>query len=185
MYIIVDTETGGIGLDKSLLTASFFIADDQFKVKQKLNLFLKPNDGVYHVDAGGLLVNKIDLVKHDNIAKTYKVSGTVLYDFLREWSQCGFNKLTVVGKNVYFDLTHIWDKLLGRGSWETFCSYQLLDLSSVWRWLEITGKVPKLESTSLGALAEYLEVEVGEPHTAYGDVVTTLNIARGIKERFS
>jgi len=181
MYLIVDTETGGIGLDKSLLSVGLIFADDQFNVISKAEYLVKPNDSVYVVEPRAMEINGIDLIKHDKVAKKYKDTGNSLYASLFLFGDGGKNKLVVVGKNVHFDLTHIWDKLISRATWEGFCSYQLLDLSSVWKFLEITGKVPKLQSTSLGAIADHLGVEKGEAHTALGDCVTTLNCMKELQ----
>lgn len=177
-YLFLDTETGGIGLDKSLLTASFILTDEDFNELDVLDLFVKPDDKIYHCTAEALSINNINLIKHDKIAITHKEAAKILYDFLKKWSNGGKEKLIVVGKNVYFDLTHIWDKLISRGTWETFVSYQIVDLTTVWKMLEICGKVAVLSKTSLSNLAEYFNINFPSSiqHTSKSDTEITLHI---------
>ena len=80
-------------------------------------------------------------------------------------------------------MTQIWDKLLRRNSWETFCSYQLLDLTSVWKVAEVAGIVPKLPKTSLWNISDYLQIHKGISHTAIGDCVSTLNCLKILVDR--
>lgn len=184
-YLSIDTETFGLGLESTLLTTSYIIADENFKVDFSFVVRLKPNDGIYHGTPYSLDINKIDLVEHDKVATSYREAGTILYNLLNSASDKGKNKLIVIGKNVHFDLTHIWDKLIGRATWETFCSYQLLDLTSVWKFLEITGKVPVLPSTSLGSLCDFLSVDKGTSHDAYSDALATLNCMKKLTSEWS
>ena len=86
-YIVFDVETGGIGLDKSLLSACFLycqydVKNDEYEIIDGLDLKIKPNDDVYHVTAQGMQINGIDLVEHDKVAITEKQAGTKLYDKL-------------------------------------------------------------------------------------------------------
>lgn len=177
-YLFLDTETGGIGLDKSLLTASFILADENLNILDNLDISLKPDDKTYHCSAEALSINKINLVEHDKESITYKEAKTILYNHLNKWSNNGKEKLIVVGKNVYFDLTHIWDKLISRGTWETFVSYQIVDLTTVWKMLEICGKVAVLSKTSLSNLAEYFNINFPDSiqHTSRNDTEITLRV---------
>jgi hypothetical protein len=69
-YIVIDGEFGGIGLDKSILTFYFMVMDDQENKVDELDLKLKSKDGIYRVEARALEINKIDLIKHDQMAIT-------------------------------------------------------------------------------------------------------------------
>ena len=81
-FLAIDTETGGIGSDKSLLTAYFLILDKDFKIVDDLLLLTRPEDGVYRVTSDALKINGINLIEHDSKAVFYKKAGTLLYDFL-------------------------------------------------------------------------------------------------------
>jgi DNA polymerase III epsilon subunit-like protein len=184
-YLFIDTETGGIGLDKSLLTAGFVFTDTDYNVQYEYHARLKPNDGIYHVTAEALSINKIDLVEHNKLTQTYKEFGTILYNMLL--NSCNNEKIVVFGKNVHFDLAHIWDKVISRATWEQFCSYQVVDLTSVWKYLEISGKVPVLPKTSLGNIAKHLEIkEYNEDHMhdAVYDTTITMLCFKEINEKF-
>jgi len=180
-YLSIDVETGGLGLDKSLLEISLIVAEEHFEeTGNRLTLRVKPDDGNYVVTAQGLSVNKINLVEHDEVAFPYKNVKPILYEFLKSHSQSGAEKLVPVGKNVYFDITHLWDKLISRGSWDLFCSYQTLEISSAWRFLESIGKVPRLPKTSLSNLCDYLGIPVVDLHSAEGDALTNLKVMKGL-----
>lgn len=106
MFLALDTETGGIGLDKSLLTLYAVMLDDNLvpvKVADcgipgavplategwptktlEISIKLKPNDGIYKVTGESLGINRINLTEHDKEAITYKEGGTLLYAFLEE-----------------------------------------------------------------------------------------------------
>lgn len=189
MYIFLDTETGGLGVDKTLLTVSLIHTDQNFNLTGlELNLKLKPDDGIYLVEPRALGINKIDLVEHDKEAVTYQVvkSNQILYRFLKDCSEYNrvnsTNKLTVVGKNVWTDLVQLWNKLISRGAWESFVSYSQLDISSIWKYLELIGKVPILPKTSLVNIAEYLGVDNSRGHEAFGDCLMGIEIMKKIKE---
>lgn len=185
MIISIDVETGGLGLDKSLLSLAIVPVKDNFDLLEvlPLDIKIKPDDKLYKCTAEALAINKINLVDHDAKAITYKESGTILYKYLEQLYV--FNdkeKLIVLGKNVHFDLQFIWEYLIGRATWETFCSYQLLDVSSLWLYLRLIDIVPKLEKTSLSNLASYFGINLTKYnlHTALGDSLLTIEVMKEI-----
>lgn len=180
MYLLwLDTETGGIGLDKSLLELGMLITDDQLKPIGSSGLWsIKPDDGIYKCTAEALSINKIDLVEHDKIAKPYKQVGTELYEYLQFCNKTLNEKLIPTGKNVHFDIQQVCDKLISRGNWEKFVSYQHLDISSVVRFLQLQGKIPTLSKTSLSSLSEYFAVEIKDLHSSMGDNLLGLEIIK-------
>ena len=173
MYLFVDTETGGIGLDKSLLTVGFLVVDDDLEIKYNLLYKVKPKDGVYNITAEALSINKINLIEHDKEAITYEEAGSQLYEMLSAWGNDGKNKLIVVGKNVSFDLQQIWDKLLRRKSWEHFCSYRVIDITSIQMVLISLGQITPTVG-SLADLCQHYHIPVVDSHTADGDCLLTL-----------
>lgn len=164
--IVLDTETGGIGDDKSLLTAYFMVVEGE-KILDELYLYTKPNEGGYVVTAEALDINKINLIEHDKKALTYKQAGTELYKFLLNNSNAGAEKLVPLGHNVNFDIEFIWDKLIGRSTWETFVGYRKLDTGTISQFLIESGKLPVTLTASLGKLAEYFKV--CNPTTVFHD----------------
>ena len=177
MYLILDTETGGIGTDKSLLTAYFMVCDDKFKKIDDLYLFVKPDDGIYRVTGEAMGINKIDLVEHDKKAITYKKAGTVLYQFLSASFARKMERMVPVGHGMSGDLDHIFDKLIGRSTWETFVSYRRLDTSVALQFLKSCGMFPETVSGSLESLVTHYDIKRdGELHDAKVDAQLTKEV---------
>lgn len=167
-YLFTDAEMGGIGLEKSLLSAFFLITDDKFNPIDSLELLTKPNDGVYNVTGEALRINKIDLPLHDLSAVTYNKAGTMLYNFLIKNSPK--DKLIPVGHCIKGDILHYTDKLISEGSWEKFVSHNCLDTCVIAKYLQVVGKLPEM-SISLSNLKDYFKVVLpGESHNAKYDV---------------
>jgi len=178
MFIFIDTETGGIGLDKSLLTASFIITDEQLKIVDKLYLSVRPDDNLYHIEAKALEINKINLIEHEKIAIPYKNAKPKVYEFIKQHSKEGADKLIPAGFGIYFDLTHVWDKLISRATWETFCSYRTMDVTSIARFLMLLGKIRSDLSGSLVSLSTYFNVYHEQEHHAESDNLATIEVLK-------
>jgi hypothetical protein len=176
--IFLDSETGGIGIDKSLLTFCFIVTDNDFNKIDELNLALKPEDGTYKCTAEALNINKIDLIKHDKTAITYKEGGTKLYNFLKYHSNEGKIKLIPVGHGMAGDLDNIFDKLIARKTWETFVSYRRLDTAGVAQFLRFSKVLNDSISGSLESLVEYFGIKKEILHDARGDTLMTINVLK-------
>jgi oligoribonuclease (3'-5' exoribonuclease) len=177
MYLSVDTETCGIGLDKSLLSIGLVLADEQFGILGEVELKCCPDNLTFNVTSESLRINKIELKQWDK-NPTYKETKTILFHYLKDWSNNGTQKLCVVGKNVYFDLQQIWDKTLSRNTWEQFCSYRILDVTSVAQYLFFTGKIPPTVSGSLESLVDFYKIPKLECHNALNDSKMTLMVLK-------
>lgn len=184
MYIVLDTETGGLGLDKSLLTAYFMVCDAKFQKVDELYLFVKPDDGIYRVTGEAMGINKINLVEHDKVALTYKKAGTVLYRFLERCFGYRKERMVPVGHGMNGDLDHIWDKLIGRTTWETFVSYRRLDTSVALQFLKSCDIFPETVSGSLESLVEHFGIKRnGELHDAKVDAELTRDVLVKLVEK--
>lgn len=175
-YVVLDIETGGLGTDKSLLTASFWICDQNLELLDKLDLRLKHD--AYIVEARAMEVNRINLPSHHESAVTRDVARGKLGNFLIKHSERGKRKLVPVGKNTYFDLTHIWANLYARNSWETYCSHRVIDIGSIWQFLKLAGAIPTSVGDSLGDISDFYWTGVKPDHTAEGDAEATLECFR-------
>lgn len=176
-YVAFDTETGGVTLDTSLLTAYFAVLDENFEMVDELYLRLKPEDGRYFITAGALKVNGINLIEHDSVAITYKEAKTLLYRFL-EKNYRG-EKLIPIGHGVYFDIVRIKQDLISQGSWEGFVSYRSLDTSVAAQFLCAAGLFPEDVSGSLGSLVKYFNLpSQGKLHDARIDTLQTIAVLR-------
>lgn len=175
-YLPNDCETGGIGHDKSLLTAYFGVMDDKFQLLDELYLYVKPDDGIYTITAEALRVNGINLIEHENQAITYKEAGQKLYAFLSRHSANGQYKLLPLGHGVTFDVEFYCEKLISRNSWKHHCSYRLRDTSVLGNALIDAGRVPSSVSGSLGSWAQYFGVNMGTLHDAKTDALTSARV---------
>jgi len=182
-FIFMDSEFGGIGMQYSLLSFCFIITDNKFNILDELNLFLKPNDCVYHVCGEAMNVNKINLIDHDKIALTYKEGGTKLYNFINTHSNFGALKLIPVGHGFSEDLLQLFDKLMNRKTWEAHVSYRRLDTSVTLQFLKICGIFPETVSGSLSSLIEYFKIPIdGELHSARTDTLCTIKVLQKMVE---
>jgi len=184
-YLSIDTETGGLDLDVSLLEIGLVLADENFNELDSRVIKVKPDCKKggrtnYIVQAEALAINGINLVEHDKVAHPYQVVGTKLYEIFAEWVKN--EKLIPTGKNVHFDLKHIWDKTINRSTWEQFVSYQIMDVTSVWRFLTAQGKVPTLQSSSLSAIAEHYKLDTSGLHGSLFDARLTLSVLKELSK---
>lgn len=188
-YLVLDCEMGGIGLDTSLLTVCIDKLDKDLNKVDRLYIQAKPDDGIYHVTPMGMHINGIDLKTHDDDKKTlpYRKWGTAIHDYLNsEGGRSEDDKYRVVGHQVHGDLSHIWDKLIRRATWEGFCSYRLIDTSPIASFCVLTGIIKLSDEViasgnfSLGVLAKHFglgeQPKVG--HTCEHDVDLTAGVFR-------
>lgn len=176
MYIVLDTETGGLGKDVSLLSAYFGILDDKLELVDGLELFIKPDSGIYQIQTDALEINKINLTEHNKNAVTEKVAGQLLFKFLKHYSGDGKEKLKPIGHNVVFDIEKICEKILSKTSWNHHCTYRLRDTGTIGAYLMDIDKLPTLVSGSLGSYCSYFNVELANAHDARSDALACAEV---------
>lgn len=179
-YFLFDTETGGIRKEMSLLTLYGHILDDNLNILDTIDLKIKPDDGVYHVNAQGLEINRINIVEHDRIAKPLSEVKTRFKNYICGWSLN--QKLTPIGHNVRFDVKFVKTHLLE--DWDRYFDRRHIDTASVGKFLALSGIVPKLKTYSLSEMAQALMIEVNEDsrHEAKFDADLTLNVLRNMTQ---
>jgi DNA polymerase III alpha subunit (gram-positive type) len=178
-YFLFDTETGGIRKEMSLLTLYGFILDENLKILDTIDLKIKPDDGVYHVNAHGLEMNRISLVEHDRVAKPVSEVKTKFKNYICGWSL--HQKLTPIGHNVRFDVKFVKTHLLE--DWDRYFDRRHIDTASIGKFLALSGIVPKLKSYSLSEMASAMMIEVDESrrHEASYDADLTLQVLKSMK----
>lgn len=180
-YLAFDLESGGIHEGVSILTAYFQVLDKNMQPLDSLKLKVKPNDGIYSVQAEGLEINKIDLVHHDKIAITYSEAGGKLREFLVQWSDNGKIKLIPLGKNVGGDIKWVNQSMLGAKTWNMYVSYRVWEVTTLALAAQRIGKYPADESISLGALVEYFGIEIpGVLHDEEYDTLATIAVSEAL-----
>jgi DNA polymerase III alpha subunit (gram-positive type) len=179
-YFLFDTETGGIRKEMSLLTLYGHILDDNLNILDTIDLKIKPDDGVYHVNAQGLEINKINIVEHDRIAKPLSEVKTRFKNYICGWSLN--QKLTPIGHNVRFDVKFVKTHLLE--DWDRYFDRRHIDTASIGKFLALSGIVPKLKTYSLSEMAQALMIDVNEDsrHEARFDADLTLNVLRNMTQ---
>lgn len=184
LYLPMDNETGGIDDETSLLSTYLEVVNDKLEVLDSLELYVKPNNGLYVVEAGGMAVNKINLIEHDKIALSYSDAGQKLFNFLKKNSQDGKIKLIPVGKNVQFDVGGLQRHLLSKKHMDKFVSYRQLDITAIALGLQIKGKLPSELGLSLFSLAEFFNITgvAGAAHEAKYDVKVTMLVFQKLLE---
>jgi DNA polymerase III alpha subunit (gram-positive type) len=183
-YIFLDTETGGIGNQYSLLSAYFLAANDNFNKVDELELLVKPDDGAYVVCGQAMNVNRIDLKIHDTKAIIYREAGTILYNWLKKLTDDGKIKAIIVGHSISGDRDCICRHLLTRNSWEKFTSYRLLDTQSTTQFLKACGLFPESVSGSLESISKYfgIKFDQNDAHSAKYDTEKTREVFLALKE---
>jgi hypothetical protein len=189
--IALDIETSGLEPECSLLTAFFQIVDFNPETKaltlakdyENGSLYLRIKHDLYHVQPQAMSVNKIDLVEHHKISEYKQTAGQKLYRFLKNWSKDGANKLVPFGQGVKGDLPKIYAQLLGRLTWEQFCSYRTLDCGVVARFYQMQGKIPMELSCGLESLVDYFCPDVISEtksglHDAQVDTLLSIEVLR-------
>lgn len=177
-YFLFDTETGGIRKEMSLLTLYGHILDDNLNILDTIDLKIKPDDGIYHLSAQGLTVNRINIMEHDRVAKPVSEVKNRFKNYIVGWTLN--QKLTPIGHNVRFDVKFVKTHLLE--DWDRYFDRRHIDTASVGKFLALTGIVPKLNTYSLAemAAAMLLDVDESKRHEASYDANLTLNVLRSM-----
>lgn len=177
-YFLFDTETGGVRKEMSLLTLYGYILDESLNVLDTIDLKIKPDDGIYRLNAAGLEMNRINIVEHDKVAKPVSEVRTLFKNYICGWSLN--QKLTPIGHNVRFDVKFAKTHLLE--DWDRYFDRRHIDTASVGKFLALTGFVPKLNTYSLSemALAMMIDVDESKRHEANYDADLTLKVLQNM-----
>lgn len=191
MYLFMDTETGGLTTDHSLLTASFIPVDKQFQVvpmtyfdpltgqmtQTESGLYIGIKHDQYVVSKEALAVNKINITDHDHTAVPLAAARELVKSFISSVLQV-FNRkyLVPAGHNVAFDAGFVKAYLLTSDEWEKFFCYPALDTASIARFLNAAGYIGG--GYSLTSLRDkFLGSTFGDAHDAEVDNLTSIALA--------
>lgn len=181
MLLFLDTETGGLDIENSLLSVGLIITDDQFNVIETLHERLIPDDGIYKVTPKAMEINKIDLVEHTKTAISYTEFKTKLNEVLNNFYEKYKQQLIVVGKNVDFDTNFIFTYIMPKTKWETFVSHRKIDISSIIQLMKIAKILPPTTKANLEGICNYYNIKIDTIHEALADCFLTLNVLKEIK----
>jgi exonuclease I len=181
MYLFIDTETGGLTTDFSLLTVSAIVADKDFNFLCGGNaddtLYMEIRHDTYVVTPEALAINKLDLIHHSARGlKPDQARGRFMEFLTSAYQRCGQNKLVPAGHNVTYDLDFLWHHLVPKEDWRKFCTYPALDTAIIARFL---NAVHILDGQyKLTEVCAAFGVHFENAHHAEADNKATLALAR-------
>jgi len=193
MYLFIDTETGGFKpAEHSLLTLSAIITDKDFNIMpvptQSTDpdsipgcLHLRIKSEQYSVTPRAMEVNKIDLVKHAEIAVEPGDARQQFVNFITAGMRMTqVRKLVPAGHNVKFDMRFIWHHILAEEPWSMYCTAPEFDTAAIARYLNSAGKISG--GCSLAVLRERFSIYTGTAHDAEVDNLATIELAKKFME---
>ncbi len=175
-YLFLDTETGGLDLEKHSLLSVGLVVGNEGEVRDSLEILIKHEP--YVVSAGGMAVNRIDLVQHDRVALEPAAALEALDGFLQRHFPNPGQSVTLVGHNVPFDRAFLAAFFAHQGrSLEPRISHRIIDTHSIAAVLRDAGRL-NVESLSSTALFQHFGILVPEAkrHTALGDALATFEL---------
>lgn len=186
-YFLYDTETGGTTPESnSLLSLYGMFLDDEinYNIIDEVDFFLIPDDKIYHLNAGAMNVNKINIQKHSEQAIKYSEARIKLTSILDTYTDFGKNKLIPIGHNIPFDIAYLKQYILTGDLYEKYFAYGSVDTKSVAQFLKMQGKIPDNVSTSLVTLSKHLNCKLDKTeddfHNAEYDARVTLNLLKAL-----
>lgn len=182
MYLFIDTETGGLTPDHSLLTISAIVADSDFQPIQGGNasdtLYMELRHDTYVVTPEALAVNKLDLIHHSARGlKPDQARGRFAEFLSAAYEICGRKKMIPAGHNVAYDLEYIWRYLMPPDEWRKFCTYPALDTVIIARFFKAVGIIEE-DKFKLTELCEMFGIKIENAHHAEADNKAALAVAR-------
>lgn len=183
MYLFLDTETGGLDPQFSLLTLAAVLADKDFQPicggNKEDTLYLQVRHPEYLVTPDAMTINKIDLVHHSAVGLNITEAQVAFKDFIeRGFEKNNGRKLMPVGHNLAFDLRFVWGQLMPKKDWERYCGYHFIDTMVVARFFNAIGLLD--HGCSLVDLRDLFQIETGDAHNALADTKATLAVARAL-----
>lgn len=186
-WIAFDSETGGLNpATADMLTLYMAVVDQDFKIREELDLKLKPDGGRLPIaEAGALKVNGIDVRKHleDPDTITYSEAKekiiTMLKKYLKKTGR--YSNLTPLGQNVQFDIDWLQHHILPKDDYDKIIHYGKMDTKLVSDFLKVCGWFPK-DVGNLGSIAKHLNVSLSNAHTARADTLACVEIFKKMIE---
>ena len=185
-YFLFDCETGGTPEQGATLLSLYGeVLDEKLNVLDSIDLFVKPDDGVYAVHPAAMDCNKIDLQAHHETATGMRQARLEFTKFLlknkdrdAEW---GRRRFIPVGHQVEFDVHYaklLYDKEQAGQPFEDMFTRYVIDTRSLAEVAQMSGKLPKDLTLKLGGLAKHFKMSYDGAHNAEFDTKLTLAILK-------
>ena len=179
MYmLVVDTETGGVDpLKHPLLSVGGVMTDENLKPLSSIELLVQPAEGLV-IDERALMVNKINMKRHREVALEEQDALIQLLDWLREYR----NKRSfpmILGWNVHFDIGFLQAAFERHDLGWPF-GYRSLDIQAVWAYYNIF----EAKEFAYGGITEAARSVLSQTvkHGALDDAELTLDLLRNFVE---
>lgn len=181
MYLAFDTETTGLDYNNSnLLTAYFIILDNDLNIVDTFDLKLKHPS--YNITVQALVINKIDLIKHDLDAITIEEAQIKFLEFLTK--NKGKYRYTPIGHNISFDINFLKNSgIITENNYFNLISHNVLDTIVISQFLKFTNHISSNQSLSLVSLCKMANIKSdGNAHEAKTDILMTIELLKYFKE---
>ncbi|MDR3669269.1 MAG: 3'-5' exonuclease [Holophaga sp.] len=174
--LFLDTETGGLDPRSHSLLSLGLVVGDGPRVANSLEILVRHEP--YVVSAGGLKVNRIDLVRHSEAALDPPMALNVLDVFLDQHFPHRCQPIVLAGHNVGFDQAFLGAFLAGQGrALEPRFSHRVVDTHSLAAGLREAGRLPLDDLNSTALFAHFgIQVPEDQRHTALGDALATFEL---------
>lgn len=175
-YLFLDTETGGLDLDKHSLLSLGLVVGEAGVVQDSLEILVRHEP--YVVSAGGMAVNRIDLVQHHQAALEPATALETFEAFLDSHFPDPATSIVLVGHNVAFDRGFLAAFFARLGHpLEPRVSHRIIDTHSLAAALRDAGRL-QVENLSSSALFSHFGIQIPEAkrHTALGDALGTFEL---------
>ncbi|HET8715264.1 MAG TPA: 3'-5' exonuclease [Holophagaceae bacterium] len=181
-YLVFDTETGGLDPQAHDLLSLGCVASEDGQILAELEILVKHEP--YRVSAGGMKVNRIDLVKHHAAALAPGEALKAFDAFCAE--HFGSAPITLLGHNIAFDQAFLGAFFRSQGrELEPRFNHRTVDTHALAAGLQDAGKLPKGLRLSSGALFDFFGIAPAPElrHTALGDAIATHHLYWKLVER--
>lgn len=177
MFVFLDTETGGLTTDCSLLEIAAVVTDRGFNVVDEYHAYVKPESGKpYAVHPQALAINGINLIDHDAKAQSYNQVYSEFFAFLKKHRNEYKDRLTPAGHNVDFDRRFIIEHLLITPEWDSIFNYRVADTASFAQYLILRGMLD-VATPKLATLAQVFGLPE-QKHSALEDARLTVEVMK-------
>ena len=184
-FLAGDSETGGLTTDQDLLTLYLAIVDEDFKIREELDLKLKPDGRLPLADAGALKINGIDLHKHlaDPETITYSEAKTKIVAMIKKYikKKGKYSNIRPLFYNAAFDIGFIQKHVLPFEEWDSLISYNVVDPKVAVNLLKDAKWFPS-DLGSLISVVKYFNIPMGTAHTAKADSLAMIESYKRIIE---
>ena len=175
-FLFLDTETGGVDPERHSLLSIGMVVGRGREVVAQTEIFIRHDP--YVVTAGGLEVNRIDLVTHHKRAMEPMAAWEAMQVFLEPHIPAQ-EKIILVGHNISFDRAFLdaFLKSVGQDPGTRF-SHRSIDTHAIAAMLKDAGRIPSSVALNSSGLFDHFQVNIppADRHTALGDALGTYQL---------